>query len=67
MAVKALSKMGLKELGFLSKSSNFVHFEPYDLVQISQACSPNMYQIWRDFRLAVLTFATVAWKSFKVY
>ena len=45
MAVNALSKMGLKELGFLSKSSNFVHFGQYDLVQISPACSPNTYQI----------------------
>ena len=41
MAVNALLKMGLKEIGFLSKSLNFVHFELYDLVQISPACSPN--------------------------
>ena len=44
MAVNALSKMALKELDFLSKSSNFVHFELNDLVQISPAFSPNTYQ-----------------------
>ena len=44
--INALSKMGFKELGFLSKSSNFVHFGLYDLVQISPAWySPNTYQI----------------------
>ena len=41
----ALSKMGLKELGFLSKRLHFVHFGQYDLVQISPVYSPNMYQI----------------------
>ena len=39
--------MYLKELGLLSKSSNFIHFGPHDLVQISTyaACSPNTYQL----------------------
>ena len=45
MAVNALSKMGLKELGFLSINSNFVHLGLYDLVQILPACSPIKYQI----------------------
>ena len=38
------------------------------MVKISPACSPNTYQInnvWKDFRLSVLAFATVAWKNFK--
>ena len=43
--VNAKSKIGLKELDFLLKSSNFVHFKLYDLVQISPACSPKTYQI----------------------
>ena len=43
--VNALPKMVLKELGFLFKSSNFVHFELYDLIQVSQESSPNTYQI----------------------
>ena len=38
---KALSNM-VKKLGFLSKHHNFVHFEPYDLVQILPACGLNM-------------------------
>ena len=45
MAVKALSKMGLKELDFLSKNSDFVHFGLYNLFQILPACIPNTYQI----------------------
>ena len=42
--VNVLSKMVLKELGFMFKSSIFVHFGLYGLVQISPACSPNTYQ-----------------------
>ena len=30
--------------GFLSKSSNFVLFEPYDFVQISRACGTNIFK-----------------------
>ena len=33
--VNFLSKMVLKNLGFCQKPQNFVHFGPYDLVQIS--------------------------------
>ena len=29
----------------LPKAQNFVHFLPYNFVQISPACSPNAYQI----------------------
>ena len=39
-----LCQNGLKELVFSSNSSNFVHFGPHDLVQISQACNTNAYQ-----------------------
>ena len=42
--VNTLSKMGLKELCFLCKSSHFLHFGPHELVQISPACSSNTYQ-----------------------
>ena len=65
--VNALSKMALKELGFLSKCSNFIHFGLYDLVQISPACSPKRYQILygNTLKIAVLAFATVVRKSFK--
>ena len=38
-------KSGFKELGFLTKKhQHFVHFEPYDLLQIWPAGSPNTYQ-----------------------
>ena len=30
---------------FCQKAQNFVHFLPYDFVQISPACGPNTYQI----------------------
>merc|ERR1712240_255136 len=43
--VNALSKMVLKKPGFCQKTQNFVYFGPYDFVQISPACGPNMYQI----------------------
>ena len=43
--VNYLSEMIIKNLGFCSKSQNFVHFGPYDLVQISPVCGPNTYQI----------------------
>ena len=66
MASTFCQKIVLKELDFLSKTSNFVHFGLYDLIQISPECSQNTYQImWRDFRLLVLAFATVARKSLK--
>ena len=45
MAPTPCQKRVLKDLGFLSKSSNSVHFGRYDLVHISPACSPNTYQI----------------------
>ena len=41
--VNSLSKMVLKNLGFCPKPQNFVHFGPYDLVQISPVCGPNTY------------------------
>ena len=37
-------KNGFRKNRFLSKTQNFVHFGPYDLVQISSACSSNTYQ-----------------------
>ena len=43
--INALSKMLLKNSRVLSKTLNFEHFEPYDLVQTSPACGPNTYQI----------------------
>ena len=45
MASTLCHKMDLKELGILIKSSKFVHFGLYDLVQIPPAGSPNAYQI----------------------
>ena len=42
---KALSKMVLKNSSFCQKHHNFVHFRPYDLVQILPACGLNTYQI----------------------
>ena len=30
---------------FYEKAQNFVYFLPYDIVQISPACVPNIYQI----------------------
>ena len=62
--VKTLSEMVFENSSFCHKAQNFVHFRPYDLVQISSACSPNTYEIWKDFRLPVSEFATVARKSF---
>ena len=38
-------KNGFKKLKFLSKTLWFVHFRPYDLVQILPACGLNMYKI----------------------
>ena len=38
-------KNGFKNLGLCPEPQNFVHFEPYDLVQISSVCGPNTYQI----------------------
>ena len=43
--VNVLLKVVLKEVGFLSKSLISVHFDQYDLVQISPLRSPNTYQI----------------------
>ena len=65
MASTLCKTMGLKELCFLFKSSNFVHFVPYDLVQISPACSPKYVSnnVGRDFRFPVIAFATVARKT----
>ena len=51
---------------FFSKSSNFVYFEPYALVQISPVCDPKIYQIVNhvngDLNLPVSAFPTVARK-----
>ena len=44
-SVMALSKMVLKTQFFCQKSSNFVHFGPYDFFQISPACNSSTYQI----------------------
>ena len=43
--VNGLTKTVLKNSLFSQKAQNFVHFGPYDLVQISPACDPNTYQI----------------------
>ena len=50
----------------LSENSNLIHFGLYDVVQISPACSTKYVSnnVWRDFRLSVLAFATVARKFF---
>ena len=49
---------------FCHSAQHFVHFGPYDLVQISPACEPNTYQnVKRDFGLPVSKFSTVARKS----
>ena len=48
---------------FLSKSSTFCTFRTHDLLQILSAESPNTY-VWRDFRLPVSVFTTVARMSF---
>ena len=55
-----------KKLVFCHKAQTFVHFGPYDLIQISTACGLNTYQknVWTDFWLTVSAFATVARKSF---
>ena len=37
--------MVLKNLDFGPKPPNFIHFEQYDLVQISPVCGPTTYQI----------------------
>ena len=39
--VKSLLKMFFKKLGFCPKPQNFVHFRPYDLVQILPVCGQN--------------------------
>ena len=43
-----------------------VHFGAYDLLQISPARNPKYISnnVWRDFKLPVSAFATVARKSF---
>ena len=43
--VNALSKMVFETPIFCQKAPDFVQFEPYNLVKISQACGPNTYQI----------------------
>ena len=43
--VNSLSNMVFKSLGFCPKPQNFVHFGPYDLVQILPICGPLTYQI----------------------
>ena len=43
--VNSLSKMVLKNLGFCPKPQIFVHFGPYDLVQIWPVCGLNTYLI----------------------
>ena len=40
-----LSKMVFKNYVFGQKAPHFVHFGPYDLLQILSACSPHTYQI----------------------
>ena len=43
--VNSLSKMVLKNSIFCPIAQTFVHFRSYNLVQISQVCGPNTYQI----------------------
>ena len=64
--VNTLSKKCFKNSIFGQTAQFFKPFESYDLVQISPACFPNMYQnnVWRDFRLPVSTSETVAWINF---
>ena len=41
----ALNNCFSDKIFFMSKSSNFVEFGPYNFVQIPPACGPNFYQI----------------------
>ena len=56
--------MFFKTRFFVKKAQNSVHFAQYGLVQISEACGPDMYQIMHgETRLSVSAFATVARKK----
>ena len=62
--VNALSKIVFKNPVSCQKAQNFMSFGLCDFVQISPACGPNTYYVWRDFRLPMSALATVAGKSF---
>ena len=64
--VIVLSKMVLKNSVYCQEAQGFVHFGPYDLIQISPACAPNTYRIMygETYRLQVQAIATAARKSF---
>ena len=64
--VKDLLKMVFKNLGFLSKSQEF---STYVTIQFVSNFASILFtyvsnDVWRDFRLPVSEFATIAWKSF---
>ena len=65
--VKALPKVVLKNSGFLrQKKSNFCTFSTIRFAS-NFASTWSKYRwnnVWRDLRLPVSAFATVAWKSF---
>ena len=48
----ALSQNGFKNSVLCQTIRNFVHFGPYELVQISPACVPNTYQIMYEETLS---------------
>ena len=61
-----LCQSGLKKQGFRQKSQKFEHFGPYDSVHISLSMWSKYVSnnVWRDYRLPVSTFVTVARKIF---
>ena len=65
---QALSKLVLKNSSFCQKHHNFIHFGPYDLVQILPACGLKYVSnyVRRDFSLTVSAFVSrygIAWSS----
>ena len=58
-----LCQKWFKNILFSQKAQNFVHFGPYDLVQILPVCGPNTGQVMYGEtldRLPVSAFAMVA-------
>ena len=63
--VSTLCQNLFKKTRFCQKAQNFVHLGRYDLFKNSPACEPYVSKkLWRDFKLPVLAFATLARKIF---
>ena len=67
MASRLCQKWFLRNSGFFVQKLKFCTFRTIRFIlQISPACSPKVSNnVWRDFRLTRLAFATVARKIFK--